>query len=218
MKKRWIALLTAVCLATAPVSVLAEETDYSYLEDMSVKELKALRDAINELLGDGGETVDNRATVVEGTYYKSMGFDKDAYFIFTPYNDQKTMGAFKAVNAIGSSEEAIGEYSIVADILTIQYTAAGVDFQLEYAIRGDYIIRTGFVYDEYVPDEEFFSGTIGYINFQSDGTCVKNIKTSLNGKYRREGDVILIDYEDGTSGGYYVLNNQMCIEGFKKAE
>ena len=54
MKKRLVALMTAVCLAVAPVSVLAEETDYSYLEDMSVKELKELRDEINKILGDEG--------------------------------------------------------------------------------------------------------------------------------------------------------------------
>ena len=61
MKKGMVSLITAACLAVAPVSVFAEETDYSYLEDMSVKELKELRDAINEILGDGGET-DNEKT------------------------------------------------------------------------------------------------------------------------------------------------------------
>ncbi len=53
MKKRILALLTATVMAVTPISVMAEEeTDYSYLEDMSVKELRALRAAINELLGD----------------------------------------------------------------------------------------------------------------------------------------------------------------------
>lgn len=52
MRKRWIALLAAVCMVCSPVVTMAEETDYSYLEDMSVKELKALRNAINEILGD----------------------------------------------------------------------------------------------------------------------------------------------------------------------
>lgn len=54
MKKKWVAFMTAVCLAAVPVGVLAEETDYSYLEDMSVKELKELDAAIHNLLGDGG--------------------------------------------------------------------------------------------------------------------------------------------------------------------
>ena len=61
MKKRLIALMAAVCLAIAPMSILAEETegtDYSYLEDMSVKELKELRDAINKVLGDDGGTTE----------------------------------------------------------------------------------------------------------------------------------------------------------------
>ena len=50
--KKVVALLTAVCLSITPVTVFAEETDYSYLEDMSVKELRELRDAINEILGE----------------------------------------------------------------------------------------------------------------------------------------------------------------------
>lgn len=61
MKKKLIALTTALCLAIAPMSILAEETegtDYSYLEDMSVKELKELRDAINKILGDDGGTTE----------------------------------------------------------------------------------------------------------------------------------------------------------------
>lgn len=66
MKKRWVALLTAVCLVAAPMSALAEETDYSYLEDMSIKELRALRDAINELLGETNET-DNMEVTIELT-------------------------------------------------------------------------------------------------------------------------------------------------------
>lgn len=54
MKKRLLSLLMSVCLILLPMSVFAEDTDYSYLEDMSVKELKALRDAINDILGDDG--------------------------------------------------------------------------------------------------------------------------------------------------------------------
>ena len=42
------------CMMTAPLSVMAEETDYSYLEDMSVKELRELDAAIHELLGNAG--------------------------------------------------------------------------------------------------------------------------------------------------------------------
>ncbi len=69
MKKSVIALVIAVCLIALPVSVLAEETDYSYLEEMSVKELKELRNAINEILGDTG---------MEGTEEEKTFPEKDA--------------------------------------------------------------------------------------------------------------------------------------------
>ncbi len=54
--KKVLALILAAAMAVIPMTSFAgeTETDYSYLEDMSVKELKALRDAINEILGDGG--------------------------------------------------------------------------------------------------------------------------------------------------------------------
>lgn len=52
MKKKILAVtLSLGCLFTIPAVSYAEE-DYSYLEDMSIKELKALDVAIHELLGD----------------------------------------------------------------------------------------------------------------------------------------------------------------------
>ena len=42
MRKRIVAFSTAICLVVTPISVLAEETDYSYLEETSVKELREL--------------------------------------------------------------------------------------------------------------------------------------------------------------------------------
>lgn len=53
MKKRIIAAtLLATSLTLFPIMATATETDYSYLEDMSVKELKALDAAIHEILGN----------------------------------------------------------------------------------------------------------------------------------------------------------------------
>ena len=57
MKKRQIALMAAVCLAVTPMSVFAEKTDYSYLEDMTVKELKELDAEIHKLLGSDVDNV-----------------------------------------------------------------------------------------------------------------------------------------------------------------
>lgn len=67
MKKGMVALIAAVCLVAAPVSVLAEETDYSYLEDMTVRELKELRRQIDIVLGvdDKYETTDKEENEVE---------------------------------------------------------------------------------------------------------------------------------------------------------
>ncbi len=81
MKKRVIALLTAVCLAAAPMSVLAEDKeDYSYLEDMSVKELKELRDAINEILGEDGGSSDEEDIAAKHPEWDELDAESDPYY------------------------------------------------------------------------------------------------------------------------------------------
>lgn len=52
--KKIIAILIVVCFSLIPVTVFAEPIERSDLEEMSVKELKELRDMINDILGDGG--------------------------------------------------------------------------------------------------------------------------------------------------------------------
>ena len=66
MRKGCLALLSAVCLVTASISCFADETekDYSYLEEMSVKELKELDAAIHALLGNA-ETAPTETEVIE---------------------------------------------------------------------------------------------------------------------------------------------------------
>lgn len=56
MKMRLITLLLFISIFVLSITVLAEETDYSYLEDMTVKELKELRNAIDKLLKEDNET------------------------------------------------------------------------------------------------------------------------------------------------------------------
>lgn len=67
--KKIIAILLTLCFVLVPITVFAEGTDYSYLEDMSIKELKELRDEINKLLGDNGsiEEIEEELTEEELT-------------------------------------------------------------------------------------------------------------------------------------------------------
>ena len=80
MIKRLVALMTVACLSVAPMSVLAEETDYSYLEEMSVKELKELRDAINEILGDSNSATTTETEFPEKDMYgNKLSVDEEPY-------------------------------------------------------------------------------------------------------------------------------------------
>ena len=87
MKKKWVALMTAVCLTAVPVGALAADTDYSFLEDMSVKQLRELDAAIHNLLGDGGaaqEESSDQTYNTEGVYLNELEyFEKDDWFSVT---------------------------------------------------------------------------------------------------------------------------------------
>lgn len=68
MKKKVITMMLALGMVVGSINpVFAEETDYSYLEDMSVKELRALDAAIHELLGDAPTADVEEETVAEMT-------------------------------------------------------------------------------------------------------------------------------------------------------
>lgn len=64
MKKSIIAIICLALSFSLVVPALAEETDYSYLQDMSVKELKELRAAIDKLLPPEEEEVDSKTEEV----------------------------------------------------------------------------------------------------------------------------------------------------------
>ncbi len=221
MKKRLIALMAAACLVVAPMSVLAEETDYSYLEDMTVKELKALRNAINEILGDEKELAtevsnDENKNIVEGIYYGLN--NPDYYFEFTPDNSEKTYGSYKSERGTLGTE--IGEYRISADLITIGDTV--------YTILGDYLIPHEYDWEGIIPNESLFECTISYdgiyycstINFKSDGTFEyitqildetlldpgEDDVTISEGTYIRNDDTITFNYSDGDTHICYVGN------------
>ena len=69
MKKRFLALAIALgSIFVVPTISYAEE-DYSYLEEMSVKELKALDAAIHQILGDNQETAEE---VTDENVYETL--------------------------------------------------------------------------------------------------------------------------------------------------
>ena len=104
MKKRLIALMMATCMAMAPVSCFAEdETDYSYLEDMTVNELKDLRDAINEILGDDGSS--------DGDIFAKHPEWKEYDTTIPPYSDAIFLTQFCKDSALNPSLFKIKEIS-----------------------------------------------------------------------------------------------------------
>ena len=67
MKKNVIAIICLAFSFSLVVPTFAEETDYSYLEDMSVKELKELRAAIDKLLLPDEKGKDGKTASIELT-------------------------------------------------------------------------------------------------------------------------------------------------------
>ena len=100
MKRRCLALLSAVCLAAISVSCFADETekDYSYLEDMSVKELKELDAAIHALLGDNVTETDKTdvpSVSKEETYVEPVLMKEEDFFadILQSYSDRNVVSS-----------------------------------------------------------------------------------------------------------------------------
>lgn len=112
MKKGIVALVTAVCLTVVPVSVMAEETDYSYLEDMSVKELRELDAAIHKLLGDGGsdETQDISVETETEPEAEPVLMNEEDFFadILQSYSDRQVISnrySTSEINTMSGTEQ-----------------------------------------------------------------------------------------------------------------
>lgn len=75
MKKLVSIILLAIMVVQVPVFAYAD-TDYSFLEDMTIKELRALRAEIDRLLGDTEEIVDeSESSAIDGlNEYESLLF------------------------------------------------------------------------------------------------------------------------------------------------
>ncbi len=67
MKRKIIAAIVAIIMVTIPFNAFASKIEKSDLEKMSVKELKELRDSINEILGDDGESSKEQFGSLTGT-------------------------------------------------------------------------------------------------------------------------------------------------------
>lgn len=110
--KKCVALLAAACLFVSPLTALAEETDFSFLEDMSIKELRALDEKIHELIGpavgssesetpsDQTDEVVNQETTGEAVASdESMAADGAAFEMVTDTGDRD--GSFEHPYKVG---------------------------------------------------------------------------------------------------------------------
>lgn len=135
MRRIILALTVVTVLMVAPICLYAgeTETDFSYLEDMSVKDLRALRDAINEILGDASSS-DAKITETEFPSVDENGYEiseneehyklaiesvnmlyealtdpdsleiKEAYYVERPgYNDKEIAILYTAGNKFGGT-------------------------------------------------------------------------------------------------------------------
>jgi len=79
--KKIVSAFLIVCFILVPVISFADETDYSYLENMTVKELKDLRNAIDELLGEAAADEETASYDIENITEEER-FAADAIMLF----------------------------------------------------------------------------------------------------------------------------------------
>lgn len=198
-------------------------TDYSYLEDMSVKELKALRNAIDELLG-GNPNVNptqderNKSNGIEGVFYWGNGFDTTEYIEFTPDNENKTRGSY-----LDTVSGDIGDYQLASNVVVIdngKYTKS-------FHIFDDFLISDTGVLNGIIPEGAVFNVQIGSDNdnytFKDDGTFIRRFRVldemeQLEGIYTREGNMIVCDAFSENFNEYityyFVIIDNVAHSGF----
>lgn len=109
MKARKVFLMAMMMAGISVTSTIAyaEDTDYSYLEDMSVKELKALDAAIHEILGNNAdETVDDAETEteVESVHMKEEDFYNDILASYSARDEISDKYTTSEINTLSEEE------------------------------------------------------------------------------------------------------------------
>lgn len=170
--KKLVALLTAVCLSITPVYVFADKIEVSDLEEMSVKELKELRDAINEILGDGGGSTaqTNQKGTVSGNIswyyndYKGSVADTDATIILMPTDgsgsDCPVMKSYVQWVMTKYLDQSVRKRYAEHNIFIVEVDGTG-QYHIQNVPEGDYLM---FIKSENTTSGAAFDDRDSYMN------------------------------------------------------
>ena len=200
IKKQIVVILGAALLlvatVTAPHHIFAAE-DYPFLEDMSIKELRALRDAINKILGEEEET-QSASPLIEGRYYLNRGYGgKDPIYIEFVPDVTDTGGTF--VKEGYKSQKGTYKTAPNSPVVTLIYDEAKIE---SYIISDNLLIPKddkAIIYKNFPADKDRFKLNASGYYFEEDGTVyTKGIDkySQLNGTYTKEGDMIICDFTE----------------------
>ena len=207
--KKLTAILLAMCLAACPAACLAEETDYSYLEDMSVKELKALRNAIDNILSSedaGVATAKDSAWMVD--YYVDE-FDEPTDKAFVTNTDYLE-GTFS--NKVTEDSYLLGFFQIEEDKVCLKLYTYG-----EYPVTSLYDKET--YYDVAVLDQRKDKHTYyGVMNANGDAFFIHdnldNYSCAGFIEILKRGGTIKLRIDDSKG---YIYNLDVNCNGFEDA-
>ena len=217
--KRIIAIILTICLAFTTLTSGAEENKYAYLEDMPVKELKELRDAINELLGDSdvGTTSASGFGTLTGTItyyynqYKGHVPDTESTIIMVK-NDAENLDI--NTNGLGMIQISGDSHDFGDGVYSTQVNGNGV-FTIGHIPEGEYfaLIVSGqtsgsswFDCDTDAEKEEYYksigSGWEGRLK-EEDATAIGRSVVWLKYKFQKisiyGGETTTFDYDFGTT-------------------
>lgn len=163
---------------------------------------------------------------VDGVYQMEVDSGDSDSTVFAYAFSKKDM-SFKESITIGEAdyELASGSYEIDQQN-DLVHTTTDKDVKQDFVIYGKYLIADGFFYDGEIPDGKTFDVTCEYtgeagntskITFRKDGTFSFAGSNKSEGTYERDGSLILITTNDGSSlVDYIIYKGRICNSYFKK--
>jgi hypothetical protein len=162
---------------------------------------------------------------VSGTYRMEVASGDADATVFS-YNFSGEDMTFTETLTIGENayELASGSYEVSTEDDLVQ-TVSDSDVEQDFVIFGEYLLADGFFYEGDIPDGTTFdmkciytgeAGNTSTVEFHKDGSYTFTGSIKSTGTYQRNGSVIEVTPEDGSSLVDFIIYNGKITNSYYK--
>jgi hypothetical protein len=162
---------------------------------------------------------------VSGTYRMEVASGDADATVFS-YNFSGKDMTFTETLTIGENvyELASGSYEVSTEDDLVQ-TVSDSDVEQDFVIFGEYLLADGFFYEGDIPDGTTFdmkciytgeAGNTSTVEFHKDGSYTFTGSIKSTGTYQRNGSVIEVTPEDGSSLVDFIIYNGKITNSYYK--